>query len=116
MITNARTVDRRMLTRKCVCCGFDGAAINQPAPPLPSQPHRCPRCGCDLRQRPARSYAEMEGLLGTPSITQPREIRIAEAEQAGRHDRLVHRWLAFLFIAMAGMLAIAYLAAAVMAV
>lgn len=116
MLTNVRTIDRRMLTRKCVCCGFDGAAINRPPPPTPETPHRCPRCACDLNARPPRSYAEMEGLLGTPSITKPRQERVAEVEFEQRGQRLVQRWLAFIFIAMVGMLAIAYLAAAVIAV
>jgi hypothetical protein len=115
MISNVRTtVDRRLLTRRCVSCGFDGSSINRIS--ATSVPARCPRCGCDLRRRPPRSYAEMEGLLGSPALSQPRMEIVEEHEHQSRGERLLHRWLAFLFIALLGMLAIAYLASAVMAV
>ena len=113
MLSNVRTtIDRRLLARRCVSCGFDGPSINRLPPP--GAQARCPRCGCDLHKRPPRSYAEMEGLLGSPMLTRPRAQIIEEQDEAGQGERLVHRWLAFLFIAMLGMLAIAYLASAVM--
>src|SRR5262245_33106908 len=62
MISNVRTLDRRLLTRRCVSCGYDGASVSR------MQTVRCPRCACDLLQRPPRSYAEMEGLLGRPIV------------------------------------------------
>lgn len=115
MIGNARTtLDRRLLTRRCVSCGFDGPAINRSASAI----ENCPRCGCDLTERPPRSYAEMEGLLGMPSPALPRELvvidRTDHAETRG--ERVLQRWLAFMFISMVGLLAIAYLAASIMAV
>lgn len=58
----------------------------------------------------------MEGLLGSPALSQPRMELVEEHEHQSRGERLLHRWLAFLFIALLGMLAIAYLASAVMAV
>lgn len=110
MIGSPGTVDRRLLTRCCVRCGFDGPAVNRRAVSA------CPECGCDFAKRPPRSYAEMEGLLGSPVLTQPRRVVEIEVEQDDRNERVVYRWLAFMFISMVGLLAIAYLAAAVMAV
>jgi hypothetical protein len=52
----------------------------------------------------------MEGLLGTP-IPQVETVQEVFVERE-RDERLVHRWLAVLFLAMLGLLAIAYLAAA----
>jgi hypothetical protein len=116
MLGNLRTVDRWLLTRRCVRCGYDGAMLNRRPEPRASAIHvmpRCPRCGCDLTQRPPRSYAEMEGLLGMPAEAEDDE-EIVEQQQRG--ERLVHRWLAVLFIAMLGLLAIAYLSAAAVGV
>ncbi len=110
MISNVRTVERRLLTRCCVSCGYDGHEVSR------RDAGHCPQCGCDLAKRPARSYAEMEGLLGTPTLTQSRRVVEIELQQDDRNERVVYRWLAFLFISMIGLLAIAYLAAAVMAV
>lgn len=110
MISNARTVERRLLTRCCVRCGYDGPEVSR------RDAGRCPQCDCDLTKRPARSYAEMEGLLGTPALIQPRRFVEIDLAQDERNERVVYRWLAFLFISMIGLLAIAYLAAAVMAV
>ena len=104
MVGKVRTIDRRLLRRQCVACGYDGALLRG------GQVHRCPRCRCDLRSRPARSYAEMEGLLGLPvTVEHPNPLE-------RRQERLVHRWLAFLFFAMLGLLAILYLASAAFAV
>jgi hypothetical protein len=101
MLGNLKSLDARMLMRKCVGCGYDGAMLRG------GQAARCPRCSCDLRKRPARSYAEMEGLLSQPAPAEP-------VERNWREERLVHRWLAFLFLSLMGVLAIAYLAAAVL--
>jgi hypothetical protein len=100
MLSRVQTLDRRLLTRRCVACGYDGALLRG------GQAERCARCGCDLRVRPARSYAEMEGLLGQPlTIDSP-------MSKPRREERLIHRWLAFLLIALIGVMLVAYLAAA----
>lgn len=98
-----------MLVRRCVACGYDGGLLNA------GLAERCARCGVDLRERPAMSYAEMEGLLG-----QPLEVRdIAGGSNTSQLDRrphyqqsIIQRWLAFLFLAMVGLVAFVYLAAA----
>jgi hypothetical protein len=102
MLEPLRTLDRRLLMRRCVACGYDGALLRG------GQAMRCARCGCDLRQRPARSYAEMEGLLGHPMTVQAP----FEAQDHQRQEHLIHRWLAVLFLAMIGIVAIAFLSAA----
>jgi hypothetical protein len=106
MISKVRTLDRRLLTRRCVSCGYDGASVSR------LQTARCPRCGCDLLDRPPRSYAEMEGLLGRPMIEVDMEAARQTLADEQRSARLIHRWLALLFLGMLGVLAIAYLAAA----
>lgn len=103
MLSNLGTLNHRLLTRRCVGCGYDGALLRG------GLAQRCARCGCDLRQRPARSYAEMEGLLGQPYLRPniaplPRRTLCTE--------RLIHRWLAFLFMLLMGIVAIGYLSAA----
>ena len=95
-----QTIDRRLLARQCVACGYDGALLKG------GQASQCARCGCDLRERPARSYAEMEGLLCEPiTLHAPRIHGPGEA-------RLIHRWLAFLFLAMLSFVVLLYLSAA----
>ncbi len=97
MTQKTQTFDRRLLVRQCVACGYDGALLRG------GQAQRCARCGCDLRHRPARSYAEMEGLLGQPmTIDSP-------LSQQHREERLIHRWLAFLFCAALWFVALVYL-------
>ena len=54
---------RDVKTRFCIACGYDGPEL---------QPHarhvigvarfHCPRCDCDLYERPALSYVEREGV------------------------------------------------------
>ena len=102
MLGNLKTLNHRLLTRRCLDCGYDGPLLRG------GQAERCPQCGCDLRQRPARSYAEMEGLLGTPMTVDTAFIKSSQQ----REESLVHRWLAVLFMAMMAMVAIAYLSAA----
>ena len=105
MLGHARTIDHRMLARRCVACGYEGRSLLKPGL------ERCPRCLCDLRSRPPRSYAEMEGLVGSAPRIAPRQ---APAHQATK-QRMTHRWLAFLFMALLGLLAIVYLSAAAVA-
>jgi len=104
MLQKVRTIDRRLLVRRCVACGYDGGML------LGGQAHRCARCGCDLHNRPPRSYAEMEGLIGQPiTLSRPPARHVNE-------ERAIHRWLATLFFALIGLIAIAYLTAEALAV
>ena len=69
MPREAPALMRRHLRRRCVQCGLSADAI--PA----SQPMECPRCGCDLAERPPRSYAQMEGLdADAPARDTEREL------------------------------------------
>jgi hypothetical protein len=97
MLGDLKTINYRLLTRRCVGCGYDGALLRG------GQAQRCARCGCDLRKRPARSYAEMEGLLGQPMTIE------ASIGNSRYPERLIHRWLAFLFMLIMGIVALAYL-------
>jgi hypothetical protein len=100
MITRLQSIDRNLFTRRCVACGYDGALLRGGTAP------RCARCGCDLLERPARSYAEMEGLIGQPiTIDRPRP-------EHPRPERILHRWLVFLFMALMCIIAIGYLSMA----
>ncbi|MHC4948327.1 MAG: hypothetical protein ACYTG1_08705 [Planctomycetota bacterium] len=104
MVGKVQTFDRRLLRRQCVACGYDGVLLRG------GQVEYCPRCSCDLQERPPRSYAEMEGLLGHPLTID------APLARQRREARFIHRWLAFLFVAMLGLIAILYLTAAAFAV
>lgn len=85
MLGKLKRLPSQLLVRRCVACGYDGSLLRM------SETTRCPRCGCDLSQRPARSYAEMEGLLPyssappAPSLWPRNEVRLRE------------RWLVFMF-------------------
>jgi hypothetical protein len=106
MLGDLQTRHHRLLTRRCVECGYDGPLLRG------GQADHCAKCGCDLRLRPARSYAEMEGLLGMPltyEMPSDRQIHI-------RRERLIHRWLAFLFMVFILVIMMAYLSAAALAV
>ncbi len=100
MATTVRTINPNLFVRRCVACGYDGALLKA------GDAARCARCGCDLRIRPARSYAEMEGLVGQP-ITLDSPFEPERAEQ-----RAIQRWLAFLFIVMVGLVLLIYLMSA----
>jgi hypothetical protein len=100
MVGRVRTVNSDLYVRRCVACGYDGALLQN------GHAERCARCGCDLRLRPARSYAEMEGLIGQPVILD------SPPPMHYREQRLVQRWLAFLFFVALGLLLMAYLVAA----
>jgi hypothetical protein len=52
----------------------------------------------------------MEGLLGTPVLV--RNPKERPQRQRSANDGLLQRWLAFLFLAMLGLMAIVYLSAA----
>mgnify|MGYP003576114485 CR=1 FL=1 len=101
------TLESRLLTLRCVGCGYDGSLLRGGKAP------NCPRCGCDLQQRPPRSYAEMEGLLDP---VEDLELDEEEFIRPRREERVIHRWLAFLFFAMMGLIVIACLTKAAFAV
>lgn len=98
------THDQDVMVRRCVACGYDGSLLRN------GRAARCARCGCDLRLRPARSYAEMEGLLGDLGPIP------APASEQRRQERLLHRWLAFLFFSMLAMMIMLTLASAAFSV
>ena len=79
MVSKVQTINRRLFTRRCLACGYDGALLQD------GQAPRCARCGCDLRRRPARSYAEMEGLVGKPlTLDAPRSALVYPATETLR--------------------------------
>ncbi len=98
-MSRTQTLDHRLLRRRCVACGYDGAMLRD------GQAPRCARCGCDLRRRPARSYVEMEGLPGRPH-------RKAGSLDPSVEAKLVQRWVAFIFLVMFAMVMIIYIGAA----
>ena len=99
MVTNLGSLNEHLLIRRCVVCGYDGALLRN------GEAERCARCGCDLHERPARSYAEMEGLR--------RPVAPSNRPFADNDDeRLRRRWLAFSIVAMMGLVAMLYLLAA----
>ncbi len=105
MTAKTSTTDPRLFKRLCVMCGYDGTLLRA------GQATRCARCGGDLRRRPARSYAEMEGMVGYPAD------REATTPMGPRYEqRLIYRWLAFLFLAMLGFVVLVYLSAVAMSV
>jgi len=107
MVGKVKHMDHHLLRRRCVCCGYDGPALRFAY--QNDEQAECPQCGCDFHGRPPRSYAEMEALLGQPvTINTP-------AMTVDRQQRLIHRWLAFMFVALIGIIALGYLAAAAMA-
>ena len=104
MLQPVKTIDPRLRVRRCVACGYDGALLRK------GQAEACARCGCDLRKRPARSYAEMEGLVGQPmTLEEP-------LSSARREERFIHRWIVFFFLAALVFIAVLYLAAATFSV
>jgi hypothetical protein len=101
MLSRTRTVDSRLLQPQCVVCGYDGALLRG------GRAARCARCGCDLRRRPARSYAEMEGLTGARSPSGPRAVLFRDDG-----ERIARRWLLVLLGALSVLLVAVYLSAA----
>lgn len=102
MIGRVDAFQDRLLQRRCVACGYDRDDIR-------SGDHtHCPACGCDLAQRPPRSYAEMEGLVGQPlTIDAPKR-------RPRRDDRLFRRWVVFFCFTALVFLSLIYLAAEVL--
>ncbi len=103
ILSTSRRLDPRLLRRRCLACGYDGALLRN------GLARRCARCGCDLRQRPARSYVEMEGI---PGVSDRRSRRLDPNVEV----QLVHRWVAFMFMVMFGLVVVIYLSAAAFSV
>ncbi|MBL8745525.1 MAG: hypothetical protein JNK58_04120 [Phycisphaerae bacterium] len=59
MARAATVMSPRLARRMCLCCGFDGRAIQNDSR---ETEWACPRCGSDLYARPPKSYAELEAL------------------------------------------------------
>lgn len=72
------TIQRRHLIPRCLACGQEQLA------------HRpnCPGCGTDLEERPARSYAELEGLVEFDAPAHP-----VDPFMAWRRQVTLERWL-----------------------
>lgn len=88
MVEKLRTVQDGLFVRRCVACGYDGVLLDG------GRATECARCGCDLIARPARSYAEMEGLVGHPiTIDAP----LTHLGAPGPLSRFSRSWLVFLF-------------------
>ena len=85
MLGKLKRLPSSLLVRRCVACGYDGALLRS------SETRRCPRCGCDLKKRPARSYAEMEGLVPGAALCSKPMIWPRD------EMHLTHRWLVFMF-------------------
>ncbi len=81
------TIQARHLTPRCLDCG---ASCHRVAPG-----NRCPGCGCDLEERPARSYAEMEGLVEASTAPAP-----PDALREWRETLTIERWLLTAFTAV----------------
>lgn len=97
MASRLRTIPAHIHVRRCVCCGYDGALLKHGRAP------RCARCGCDLRARPARSYAEMEGLAPPPEAQ--------SAPSRAHEQRIIERWLLRSMVAAVAVIALAALLA-----
>ena len=96
MVTRTQTLDQRLMRRRCLACGYDGALLRD------GLASHCARCSCDLRKRPARSYVEMEGLPGGTD-------QGAKSLDPALEAKLVHRWVAFVFLVMSGLVMVIYL-------
>lgn len=97
MLGKTKSLPASLLTRRCVECGYDGSLLRN------GFANQCARCGCDLRDRPARSYAEMEGFILSQSRFHPETVWPANEQ------RVVRRWMVFLFLCAALVGAIACL-------
>ena len=103
MLGKVQSLAPQLLARRCVECGYDGPLLRN------GHAENCARCGCDLRQRPAMSYAEMEGFVLSPSRFNPKTI------WPGQKPQLRRRWAAFLFFCAVMVGAIACLSVAALA-
>jgi hypothetical protein len=95
MLSRVKSLESRLLTRRCVACGFDGEFADDAA--------MCPACGVDLILRPPRSYAEMELLLGQPVVLD------APLHRRPNTEHLLRRWAIVGAIMLGGLMAIIYL-------
>lgn len=108
------TRDQRhhLFERRCVSCGHNGPDLQIDDAIL------CPVCGCDLLERPPRSYAEMEGLTVDAPRSGSDRRRTGElwthptVPMARNSSRALERWLLFLFFSLLMLFAIAALATA----
>lgn len=71
---------------RCVACGQEVAASRAM--------DVCAGCGCDLADRPARSYAEMEGLVEAVV-----EAALQDPFVSWRRSLTLERWLLTVFTA-----------------
>ncbi len=71
---------------RCVACGQEVAASRAM--------DVCAGCGCDLADRPARSYAEMEGLVEVVA-----EAALQDPFVSWRRSLTLERWLLTVFTA-----------------
>ena len=86
MPRNLQAAGAKLIVRMCVSCG---------SPVLDHEIYQaCSSCGCAFAQRPPRTYAEMEGLNGNE---QTYDVPEAGTYEAWREQRLVERWLWFIF-------------------
>ena len=125
MVGKTRSVNQDHLVRRCVGCGYDGALL------MSGKASRCVSCGCDLAVRPARSYAEMEGLAELANGAEVAEFaefsenhgseegsisvgpdRAKPWSRGAREPQLIQNWLAFLFFVLLGLLLLISLVAA----
>jgi hypothetical protein len=102
ILSRVGSLHHRLLQRRCVACGFDDGPLGSP------RFEQCPRCGCDFSERPPRSYAEMEGLVGQP-VTIDAPMRNQYQQQ-----RLFRRWVVFAFFSLAVLGSLVYLAVEVL--
>lgn len=73
----------------CLGCGYDGAELQR----VEDGPYECPHCFQDLYERPAMSYAEMEGLEVVP--VRARTVRERVRHEARLFTQWMRLWLAF---------------------
>ena len=102
-----RAIGHDIFVVRCVACGYDGALLKA------GRAERCARCGCDLLERPARSYAEMEGLLDEADSADARpRAALQEVDAVRPPYQTIQRWLAFMFFVMIGLILFITLVAA----
>ena len=99
MVGNLKTVNRKLFIRRCVACGYDGALLKG------GRAKHCAFCGCDLSEHPARSYAEMEGLVESMPWPPPFGPLASETRVV-----TTSRWLTFLVLVGLGIFSLTYLA------
>lgn len=95
MGSGVRTERDELLVRRCLACGV-------PVARTALLGERCRRCGCDFRERPPRTYAEMEGFAEDVDDAALLAIDVHPSAEwsfddpiARRRRRIVGRWIAF---------------------